>query len=856
MEKKIEKTESPKAPDAGKTKSKRGSGITFKGAKTNAWLSVSRWSVVLAIGLLPLVFWPFATDVLGYGKQLTLVTFTGLALIGWLVQSLLSGELRLRKGLFGWVSLLFIVGVIASVALSSNPTLAFWGASPSAFSGINFLSLGLLSYVAFTVADKALFRRASVALFGSMTLMTIIGLASLFFFDFLSLFNLDASIFNTIGPTRAFSIAGGALMVMAIQALLDREQWLSHNKLLMPLAVAGLIVGLIAVIAINYQYTWLGIGIAGLLITVTSLAGRKVINPKLFILPFILVFVSIALFMQLFPLNFGLRTTPLEVTVNQEISFDLVKKSFENNDFIFGSGFGSYSDLYTQNRPASLNQSVVVGNQRFDFWGLRFTIGSSGLYTLLAEGGYLMTALLGLFILLTAATSFVRNKGISPFLVGLTVLTALFVVYPFNTAMLSLIFITGLLSALGSSGPRENEFRSLNLARSTGTYLQTSLVLTAVLLMVGFGMLFQWQRVLSNQVLAESIVGKSVTETITDLERAVTNSYGSDDEYLRALSQAYLLAANQESISVQDRATLVSTALQAAQAAVAYRPESVVNTIRLASVYEAIIGIVNDPRAAELANSTYESAIAMDPFNPSLSLAIGRAQFREANRLEAQLEVLRQSATQNREQIQQLDELYDGLIVSSESWFNKSLEQKIDYEPAHLLLAQLFDATGRRDEAIAKATDVVRINQGDAGNWFRLGLLYYQDQDFENAETALTQAIAISETYSNARYYLGLTLERLRKDDEAIAQFKRIQELNPQNAEVSQIISNLERGVDPLLNLSVPAPQDRIIPPVVTPNVNTVEATTAEESEALDPAPEEDLRPTETFEPDQDDTEE
>src|SRR3989344_214013 len=516
--------------------------VQFKEVKSRFWIGLSRWSLIAFAFLLPLLFWPFTTDAVGYGKQILVVTCAGLAAIGWILQALLTGVIKIQKGLFPWFIGLFVLGIIASVVFSTDSGLAFWGSSPNGLSGISLLALGIIVYIGYNIADSALLRKLGVALFSGLSLAMILGLFSLFsstsIFALLGLsgfLGVSAATFNTIGPINALAVAAGLTLVTAIHALINRDQWFGKRIAGTTITTIALLASLVVVAAINFRSGWLGIAIAGLFITITSLAGKRVINPKLFILPFVLVFISIALYLQLFPLSFGLKSKPFEVQLAPPMSFDLVSKALDNGNFFFGSGFGTFPDIYSANRPPELNNTL--------FWGVRFNQASSALYTLLAEGGYVTTILLVALILIALVISLKRNQGISPYLVGLAYLATLFVMYPFNSTLWGLLFVFLMLAVMtmrdqaqasdaASTAPK-HDIKTISLAKSTGRYLQTSLGLTALVLVIAFGIVFVWQGASANRLMTKPVQAQEINGAITQLSGAITSTYGSDDSYLR-----------------------------------------------------------------------------------------------------------------------------------------------------------------------------------------------------------------------------------------------------------------------------------------------------------------------------------
>jgi len=90
----------------------------------------------------------------------------------------------------------------------------------------------------------------------------------------------------------------------------------------------------------------------------------------------------------------------------------------------------------------------------------------------------------------------------------------------------------------------------------------------------------------------------------------------------------------------------------------------------------------------------------------------------------------------------------------------------------------------------------VILNPQDAGLWFGLGLLHFKNNDTTKAEASFVQAIKLKEDYSNARYFLGLIYSSQGKNTEAISQFERVAELNPDNKEVKTTLEKLKSDTE------------------------------------------------------------
>ncbi len=100
------------------------------------------------------------------------------------------------------------------------------------------------------------------------------------------------------------------------------------------------------------------------------------------------------------------------------------------------------------------------------------------------------------------------------------------------------------------------------------------------------------------------------------------------------------------------------------------------------------------------------------------------------------------------------------------------------------------------------------------GIQFYLGLLRYRDKDYQGAISAFNRAVALRGDYSNARYFLGLSYEKVGRIDNAIEQFEVVERYNPDNQEVKHILKNLRGGNAPFEGQGGESPEERGTPPI------------------------------------------
>ena len=87
---------------------------------------------------------------------------------------------------------------------------------------------------------------------------------------------------------------------------------------------------------------------------------------------------------------------------------------------------------------------------------------------------------------------------------------------------------------------------------------------------------------------------------------------------------------------------------------------------------------------------------------------------------------------------------------------------------------------------------------------FQLGLLSYENKNYDVAAQALGAAVQAQPNYANAKYFLGLSLVRLNKIADAVQQFTDLSKVAPDSKEVAFILSNLKAGKSPFADAQPP----------------------------------------------------
>ena len=775
------------------------------------WDFITKCCLYLALLLTPLIFLPWSLYPLSLSKQFILTTLVLLALISWLIKGVVRGELLVAKTPINIIVGLLVVFTIFSAFFSGSRTISFMGVDGGEVDTfINLLSFALLYFlIASTLREEKEVNWAFYTFLISSVGVLVFGLLQMWQWHIFPWPFALSNAFNSIGTTNALSIFLGLVFVAIMTILYQGNKVVSSG-------MKGLLGFLAAVVfatvfLIGYWPVFLGIMVAMIILVVTNLrtrAGEEASRGNLLIFAILAVSVFVILvqagYIRVKIPVFGL---PAEITPSVKASWAIAKNTIQEGakNFILGSGPATFQYQYGLYRDTSLNATI--------FWNLKFSQAYNAFLTHLANWGFMGTLLFALFLLVVLITVFrvmARGDKHYPSLfwgveIGLVYLILMLFFYPQNYVLyFSLFALVGMMTAYVSSA-RDNYF-SISLVKSPQKTFVFSLVMMILIMAATAVLYINVQRYLGSVYFAQ---GVNLANTTGDIEQAMPYlASGVDldpknDVYLQALANAFLLRVsnilNKPSVSPQELqaefSRNVGSAIETARQATRANLRNSANWLVLARVYESVILLI--PGAAEQALAAYSEAAKLEPNSPLIYSNLGRTNLAAADRLSQELTAV---SAGDSVKIKELREKRNAEYSQAIENFDKALNLKSDYAPAHFSLVQVFDRQGKTEEAIARAErlKVVVLSDNDPGNdigvLFQLGLLHYQAKRYNKAREAFEGAVSLSPDYSNALYFLGLIYDKQGDSSLALEQFEHIARLNPDNQEVKKIIFNLKTG--------------------------------------------------------------
>jgi len=764
---------------------------------------IIKYSIYVLVFLIPIFFLPWTSDVLDFNKQVVLVFLAVLAFFAWMVQTIATKKFSVNMSkVHIFVGVLFLVYLL-STAFSLWGYGSFWG-WPQVVSDSLLTMIGL---TLFYLLVSNLFNSEKICdliiiLSYSAFLSVIYG-----FFQVIRLYIFPFSfskspVFNTVGNTV------GILGFFAIAMLPLFFLSLAEKKPARLILFWAIVFSIGLLVVLNYPVLWWLAAICSVLVIVFQTQKRDYFDSKLLIFPMFFLVVSL-FFIILKPTISIIPNSPIEIFLNQKTSLSIALKSLKGNP-LFGSGPGTFSYDFLKYKSIDFNDSSL--------WYLAFSTSASKVLTVLATTGvlgFLAFLALMVYVIYCGIRYFFIDKkhddsywtvSINVFISFIVVSVGFFLFSNSVTLDFLYFFLAAAFVALTSRERKEYEVESSSLMSLGAIFIFT------LCFVFGFGLLIlTGQKYIAeayyNQGLVQWQNGKS-DAGLAEVEKAASYNSGSD-LYFRQLSQLYLsklaqtlndqtLAKDKKSSNIQ---LFFSNAINASQMATSINPKNINNWFVRASVYQNFIGLV--PGTADWSIKSYDEAIKLDPNNPYYPTQEGIVYLTEVSTL-----------TQD-QQSQKPD-----LLTKAGTQFGKAIQLKPDYAPAIYQMAMMLQMQGKTDEAIKKLVETKQYAPSDIGLAFQLGLLYYQTKDYKNAQGEFERAVGISPNYSNALYFLGLTYFNEGQNDKAITEISKVVQLNPDNKDVKNVLSNLKAGNDPFAGASTSA----ATPTAATSTTNTTPA--------------------------------
>jgi len=743
--------------------------------------SFSKLLLLVACGLVPIIFIPSTLITQSSGKILVVFAILTISLFGYFLSNLKDGAIRFHFNLPLVGLWLVAITSLLSALFSHDLQDSLFGDSIDIYSVSFSVILALLATCMLILRKGGAILKLYLVLLTSGLILSLFHIARLFFGpEFLSfgIFNTVTS--SPIGSWNSLAIFYGLVILLSLLAL-SQLPLTKISKTVSALVVA---LSLVLLSIINFSPVWWILAVSCLALFVLNIFGGSLVKNSsrttkftniisICIAVVSILFIIFGSQLSLFVAN-HLHISYLEIRPSVSATLEVGKNVYGHN-LLVGVGPNKFIDAWQLYKNQSINQTI--------FWNTPFDTGYSYVATSAVAGG-LLTLLAWIFFLgslIWYGIKFVLNAkkfdkfslfiGSSSLIatIYLWLISAMYI--PSSTILLLAAITTGVFVSICVA---QLQTKAITLSASKGKVQSIILVGSVVVIVVAclYANYIFYQKISSVYHFNKAVSSITDINSLPEAENAIAAAFSlnHNDIFAREISfyrwsemNSLLSVAEPTADDQQSFADSSSRAIEAALLAISLDPTEPSNYQLLGQIYTtlAIVGVDN---AYEKAIESYDNALKFSPNNPYVYL------------LEANLEVQK------------------GDLEKARQAAEKAVVLKPNYTDALFFLAQLDINDGNADSAIALVTSIVQLEPQNPTRRYQLGVLLASEKRLDEAISAFEQAVTIDPQYANAHYFLGLGYAEKGMTDKAIEELTIVRNLNENNTVVDQIINDLKKN--------------------------------------------------------------
>ena len=746
--------------------------------------------LVLAAGLSPILFIPTSFVSLGYGKLLLIFSALVIAVVFFSLAVLRAGSYSVKMPFFLLAIWLVVIASGLSAVFSGDTFDTVWG------DGLGVHTLAFTAFLALTITTLSVLNNSKVAvtrLYALLVLSAIVLAAFhlsrlIFGSDFLAFGLFTEPTATLLGSWNGLAIFYGLVVLLSLVAI---EQ-LPLTKIGRLSLTTAILLSLLMLVVVNFSPVFVVLAVVSAALLVYGLVKARWLGHQLQLdsqevdtfwssaLNVAVLLFSLVLLVGGQQLgSFVADKTGInfvEVRPSLEATIDVGSAIYEDNLF-FGNGPNKFVDAWRLHKSPEINQTI--------FWNTGFESGYSYLLTSAITGGLFVAIAWALFIvglIYSGWRLFFRTEvsdkfwyfvGLSSFISSVYFWGISLVYSPSTSVMLLAGVCTGVfLAAYLRAVPGKTIDISITRHKNFGFVL--IVIVMFALAATGGSLYLVSKHFTGTYQFNQSISTIEPGDSLEGLEAEILNAYQTvqNDAFLRQLTFYQLLQLqslqNVSSPTEVERQAFERAAAQgvaSGQAAVEADNTDPQSWILLGRVY-SVLSAVGVSEAGDRARDAFMNARNYEPLNPAIPL------------LEAQL------ASQS------------GDLAEARRLAEESVRLRNFNTDALFFLTQIDITEGKVDQAISRTVDIISLEPQNPARYYQLGLLLAEQNRIAEATLAFEQAVGLDSQYANARYFLALSYLEQGETVGALEQLRVVSELNPDNEEIKQIISNLENGED------------------------------------------------------------
>ncbi|OGK55565.1 hypothetical protein A3B56_02055 [Candidatus Roizmanbacteria bacterium RIFCSPLOWO2_01_FULL_45_11] len=766
-----------------------------------------KFSVFMVFLGLPLFFTGRAFQGIDFEKQIYFYFWVLLGLVAWASKGVLEESMKIRRTPLDIPILIFWLVYLASTIFSIDRWHSLWGFFGDPSRGFfSVTAIIIFYYLYLSNFSGALFRWSVGALFSSGLLVSVYSALMLMNINFLPEQIKKFAPLGLLGSLENLGAFFAIMIPITIAIIFKVLLSAKANPFLKFIAVvtgiAGLVLNLSLVAALHNYMSWWGL-FFGMIVFLVFMLSKMVETPANWTWIPMLTFVLIMVIILSIRFDIAKIELPTKVPAFYKISWDIAKNSVKDK-FILGSGPATYGYDFSRFRPDNYNETAFSGIRLYQAAGFFFealpAIGILGTLALIVVLlSYIGSA--GHYLLKDREKNKLYSLGLMSSVVVFAVNFSLIRMEGGLILIGSALAILAMAAVLYESAAEEN-YLKLTLKASAKYALTMAFVFMAIsagviYLFVFIGKAYVADIYAGSSSLSTSASGQVTVESVAKIKKAI-DLYGREGRYYSGLGLEYMALANNEIIkggktaSSDIMADYLNKAIENVSKGKNLMPNDAVAVESLAFVWENVgLYAKGENAALKQQEDNYKIASELEPGNPNYYLKLGEVKLRYAVALGS---AAKGESNQEKEK----------LIQEAKDLFKKSIGKKKNFAPAYFDLALAEEALGGLDEAIRNMTVAFGLDRSNINYAFNLGRLYQargKENDNANAENLFKQILGVNDKEINSHFNLGLLYERTNRKSEALAEYRKVLDLIPENLsdtrkQVEKMISNIENGAE------------------------------------------------------------
>lgn len=774
--------------------------------------SVLKWLLLGIAFLLPVFFIPGTTVAPEFSKMILLEVVVLFGTFAWALGRLRDGRVILPRSFLLVVASLLVVVFIVSALLSPAPIVSFFGSGYDIGTVNTFIVLFLLMFLSSSLfTDRNRILSLYIAFLLSSVLIIVYQLLRrVFGADFLTMGGTFTSAVATpVGKWNDFASLIGALEILVLSTL----YFFPQNRTIRIPAYILFFAGLFFLLLIDFTVLWVMLIVfVGGLIALSIYEGElshkrmaheaaaegrehkhKAIHKRMAshlpALATLLLVIALIYGTGLSTVQWGknnatvaawvssaLKASPYsEVVLTPKTTYEVVAGTLKDSP-VFGTGPNRFASSFLVHKSSDMN--------RTPFWDTAFDFGLGRIPTYFGTTGIAGMVLWFAFILLLLVKAryikrlFQKDRIVAYLAFSLFVLTlyfwglAFFYLPNISIFALAFIFAGALIAFLSGEGVVKHlDVKFEESARASFVFTPIIIVLLVGTVAGSYMLYRQVSSLVAYHEAQLAIAASNVDQAEVALKRA--NDLSSRDIYLRSLSNVALLRLTQlagqqlPQAEFQAKANqLIADARVNAEDAVKLDPTNFENYLQLGGVYDTL-GSLGIQGTTDPARQNYQQALLLNPKSPRVLFTMARLEYLANDHAKAK------------------------------EYLGRALAERPNYLEAVSFLVQLDLQDKNPEDAIAALKLSIAAEPTNFLLHFALGYLQYAKRDYASAIPEFEGAVILNPVYADAKYFLGLSYYRVNRTAEAVQQFTDVQTLNPDNKDVTKILSNIKAGRDP-----------------------------------------------------------